>query len=79
MCRYLSISSERQQPKRQMMSVSTAAQKRPMAPEEQRERMDVSVADMLQAVLKAQSAEQRCLVSREAVIGCQVLGGNRSK
>lgn len=45
-CKYLNISLLRQQPKRWMMSVSTLAQRRAMAPLALQERIEMSTAEI---------------------------------
>lgn len=73
-CRYRSISSDLQRPRSRILSVSMLAHNNAIAPEEHRERMEISVSVMPYVVPKAWAvalrAEVRWVVVMDLAIPC---------
>jgi hypothetical protein len=70
-CRYRSISSDFQRPRSLILSVSTAAHSRAIAPEERKDRIEMSLGVMPQVAPMAATAVRRCWVRMVVVMDCQ--------
>jgi hypothetical protein len=71
-CRYRNILSDRQRPSRQILSVSTSAHNRAMAPLERSDLTDISEAAMPTVEPRAVAVTRRGTVNTDVHMGCHV-------